>query len=297
MVLDICEERYSRTEVDSKRMESVLTELGSPSALAAKYREDRPLIGPELMPIFKIVLLVVCLVTTIVSLINFALAVSGMSAAEAGLYFLELFSSLTGAVGTIFIIFVILERAIKNKSELDFNNDAWKVSDLPEINEKIPSRAEIIAGLIFSVIFIIALNLFIDRVGIYSFHDEGYTFTPILTDQIKSLLPMFSVRIAVGAVVVLPFIAGADAVSAGKQNYYYRISQMGLSVFDIGILILLLSRGADTFFILDAFRIAGIEDLASIAVKIYTGILILLLGLSGWALVKRALAILPKGRV
>ncbi len=297
LALDICEERYSQTDVDSKRMESVLTELGKPSRLAAKYREVKPLIGPELMPIFKIVLLVVCLVTTIVSVINFALTISGMSAAEAGLYFLELFSSLTGAVGTIFIIFVILERAIKNKSELDFNDDSWKISDLPETHEKIPSKAEIVAGLIFSVIFIIVINLFIDKVGIYNFHDEGFTFTPVLTDQIKSLLPMFSVRIAVGAVVVLPFIAGADAVSAGKQNYYYQISQMGLSVFDIGILILLLSRGAETFFILDSFSIAGIEELASMAVKIYTGVLILLLGLSGWNLVKRTLAILPKGRV
>jgi len=149
MVFDICEERYGNAEIGKNRMESVLLELGKPSRLAAKYKEDRPLIGPELMPIFKLVILIVCVVTIVVSLIDFALSASGMSAVESGLFFLDLFSSLTGAVGTIFIIFVILERVIKNKAEIDFDDDKWKISDLPEIKEKIPSRAEIVATLIF----------------------------------------------------------------------------------------------------------------------------------------------------
>ncbi|HAK46845.1 MAG TPA: hypothetical protein DCO79_13125 [Spirochaeta sp.] len=297
MVFDICEERYGNAEIGKNRMESVLLELGKPSRLAAKYKEDRPLIGPELMPIFKLVILIVCVVTIVVSLIDFALSASGMSAVESGLFFLDLFSSLTGAVGTIFIIFVILERVIKNKAEIDFDDDKWKISDLPEIKEKIPSRAEIVATLIFSTFFIVALNLFIDRIGIYNFLNGSHTFTPILTEQIKSLLPMFSVRIAIGAVVLLPFIAGNDAIPAGKRNYYHQISQMGLVVFDIGILILLLSRGIEAFFILDGFRDAGIEDLIGIISKVYNGILILLLALSCWSLVKRTLVILPKGRV
>lgn len=297
MVYDICEERYADSDVDEKRMESILVELGKPSRLAAKYKEEKPIIGAELMPIFRLVLLIVCLVTTIISLISFSFSVSVMSASEAGMYFLELFSSLTGIVGTIFIIFVILERVIKNKAEIDFDDESWKVKDLPKLSEKIPGKAEIIAGLVFSVIAIIALNLFIDRVGIYSNTNGVWQFTPILTEQIKTLLPMFSVRIAIGAVVILPFIAGPDAVSAGKQNYYFQISQMGLTIFDIGIVILLLSRGMNAFFIIDAFQIAGIAELKPITGNIYTGILILLLGLSIWSLIKRTLVILPKRRV
>ena len=297
MILDICEERYGNDEIDSKRMESVLVELGSPAFLASKYREDKPLIGPELMPIFKIVLLVVCLITAIVSLINFALTAGNMSVSESALYFLELFSSLTGAVGTIFIIFFILERTIKNKSDIDIKNDSWKIADLPEADEKIPGKGEIITVLIFSVIFIIVINLFIDYIGIYSFNDDGYNFTPILTEKIKSLLPLFSLRIAAGAVVLLPLIVDTGTVKENKRFQYHQISQMGLIIFDIGILIFLLSQGAEAFFIMESFKASGIETLASLVGKLYTGILILLLVLSGWGLVKRTLAILPKSGV
>lgn len=297
LVLDIGEERYNNIDIDEKRMESILIELGKPSKLAAKYKENRPMIGEELLPIFKMVLLIVCSVTLVISLIEFSFSVSTMSAAEMGLHFLELFSSMTGVVGTIFIIFVILERLIKNKSEIDFDNGSWKIKDLPQSSEKIPGRAEIIAGLIFSVIAIAVINIFTERIGIYNNTDGVWSFTPILTEQIKNLLPMFSVRIAIGAVVVLPFIEGIDVISAGKRNYYYQISQMGLIIFDIGIVILLLSRGVDAFFLTDSFAAAGLEVLESMASKLYSGILILLLCLSVYSIVKRTLVILPKRRV
>jgi hypothetical protein len=297
MILDICEERFNDAGINEKQMEDILLELGKPSGLAAKYKDEKPLIGSELMPIFKLVLFIVCLITSIISIISFSFNVSGMSASEISLYFVELFSSLTGTVGTIFIIFLILERVIKNKTEINFAEQNWKIKDLPPLDDKVPGKAEIIAGLIFSVIAIIALNLFIDWIGIYTFNNGTYSFTPILTGQIKSLLPMFSVRIAIGAVVMLPFVAGQEAVRFGTRNYYYQISQMGLTTFDIGIVILLLNRGIDAFFITEAFKIAGIEELSSMAGKIYTGVLLLLLGLSLFSLIKRTLVILPKGRV
>ena len=297
MILDICEERYSEREVDEKLMESVLVELGNPSFLASKYREDRPLIGPELMPIFKIVLLVVVAVTATVSIINFALTISEMKASEALVYFLELFSSLTGAVGTIFIIFFILERAIKNKSEIDIKNESWKTADLPEIDTKIPGRGEIIATFIFSAVFIIVLNVFFDYIGIYSFDDNGYRFTPVLTENIRNLLPLFSLRIAAGAVVLLPLIIETDLINSSRRYQYHQIAQMCLIVFDLGILIFLLSKGPSAFLIMEAFEAAGIEQLASMAGKIFTGVLVLLLILSGWGLIKRTLAILPKSGV
>ena len=297
MILDICEERYGDSEIDEKRMESILVETGSPSKLAARYKEIKPLIGPELMPIFKLVVFIICLVTSVISLINFALTVDSKTIGEMMLYFFELFGSLTSMVGTVFIVFLILERTIKNKEEIDFNDESWKVKDLPELSEKIPGKGEIIAGLIFSVIAIIAINLFIDRIGIYSLHDGSYNFTPVLTEKFKSLLPLFSLRIAVGAVVVLPFIWNNNLISDLKKNNYHQISQMCLTVFDIGIIILFLSRGFSYFFSTDGFSSAGLEDLVLIADKIFLGILLLLLVLSIVNLVKRTLVILPKWRV
>ncbi|MDC7226633.1 MAG: hypothetical protein PQJ61_07695 [Spirochaetales bacterium] len=297
MIYDICEERYTEIEVDKQKMESVLVELGKPSKLAAKYKETRPLIGPELTPIFKLVVSVIVLITGFVSLINFAFAASSMTGPETGLYFLDLFGSVTGIVGTVFIVFYILERAIRNKSEIDFDDETWKIKDLPEIKDKTPGRSEVIAVLIFSVIIILALNLFTDRVGIYEFHDGGYNFTPILAADIYRILPLFSLRIAIGAVVGLPFIAGNGAVTGGSKNYYWRISQIGLNVFDIGIIILLFSRGFNSFFLSEGFSNAGFPGFVPVAEKLYVGILLILLVRCIITLVRNTLVILPKGRV
>jgi hypothetical protein len=297
MVLDLCEERYGESEIDEKHMESVLVELGKPSKIAGKYKETRPLIGSELMPIFKLVLFTVCIITAVVSIISFAFNISDYSAAQAFLYFAELLGSLMSVVGYIFVIFFILERVIKNKKEIDFDNDKWSIKDLPELNDKLPSRAEVIAGFIFSVIAIIALNLFIDFIGIYSVDSGGTVFTPILSPDFKNLLPLFSIRIALGAVVGLPFISKTGMESARNRNYYYQSTQMGLAIFDIGIIFLLLKRGIGSFFIVSNFSVAGLENLVPMATKVFTGVLILLLVLSVYNLIKRALVILPKGQV
>ena len=300
MVLDICDERYGETEIDIKRMESVLVELGSPSKLAVKYRDHSPLIGPELMPLFKMIIIIVCLVTSVVSLINFAFTAGDMSFIDAGLYLLELFSSLTSVIGTIFLVFIILERTVKNKSDFDIDDEKWKIKDLPEIDSKLPGKGEIIATIIFSVIFITALNVFTDRIGIYSFgetFDSDFRFFPLLTDRAVALIPVFSIRLALGAAVLIPLIGGVELFREEKRNYYYQISQMGLIIFDIALLILLLSGGFAAFIRPEAFAESGIDGVLPIASKIYTGVLILLLGLSGWSLVKRTLVILPKGRV
>jgi hypothetical protein len=297
MILDICEERWEEEEIDHRRMESVLVELGKPSTLAAKYKTESQIIGPELMPIFKLVLTIVCTVTAVVSLITFFLGSPPPTAGKIAAYFMGLFSSLFSAVGFIFIIFVILERIIPNKAEFNPLDQSWNINDLPEVKEKIPTKAEIIAGIIFSVIVIIAINVFIDYIGIYNFDSEGKTFTPVLSPEILRLLPLFSLRIAIGAMTLLPFVINRSMELSRSGSYYYNISQMGLSLFDIGILILLLKNGINSFFIVENFTKAGLDAVFPIAGTIFKGVILLLLALSLFSLVKRTLVILPKRHV
>ncbi|MBI9107850.1 MAG: hypothetical protein JEZ04_13970 [Spirochaetales bacterium] len=297
LILDICEERWPEMEVDQQKMESVLVELGKPSKLAAKYKTEVLLIGPELIPVFKLVLMIVCTVTSIVSLSTFFIGSSPMTAGEIAAYFIELFNSLFGVVGFIFIIFVILERIIPNKGEFNPLDQSWNIKDLPDIKEKIPSKAEIITGIFFSIIAIIALNVFTDYIGIYSFGSEGMNFLPILAPELIQLLPLFSLRIAIGAMTLLPFIISRSAELTRSGSYYYNISQMGLSLFDIGILILFLKRGIESFLLVDNFAKAGFDEIFLLSGTLFKGILILLLCLSIFSLVKRTLVILPKRHV
>lgn len=297
MVLDVCEERWSDAEIDSRKMESVLVELGNPSALAAKYKTEVPLIGPELKPIFKLVLMIVCTVTAVISLISFFLGSSLPSAGESTVYFMGLASSLFGSVGFIFVIFVILERIIPDKKEFNPTDVTWNINDLPELKEKIPSKAEIIAGLIFSCIAIVALIFFVDYIGIYRSGSDGNAFYPVLAPAILSLIPLFCLRIAIGAVTLLPFVINRSMELSRGGSYYYNISQMGLELFDIGIIILLLTRGVSSFLLLEGFREAGFETAAGFAEPIFKGVLLLLLALSAFSLIKRTLVILPKRHV
>jgi len=297
LVLDICEERWPEIEIDQQKMESVLVELGKPSILAAKYKTEAQLIGPELMPIFKLVLMIVCTVTAVVSLISFFLGAATHTAGEIAAYFMELFSSLFSAVGFIFVIFVINERIIPNKKEFNPIDTAWNIKDLPDLKEKIPSKAEIIAGIIFSVIGVIVLNVFADRIGIYNYGPEGMRFFPVLTPEMLRLLPLFSLRIAIGAMTLLPFIINRSIELSRSGSYYYNISQMGLSLFDIGILILILKRGINSVLLVENFREAGLELIFPLAGNVFTGVLVLILGLTLFGLAKRTLVILPKRHV
>ena len=297
MILDVCEERYGDSEISELQMASVIEENGKPSTVARRYKKERPLIGPELMPIFKLVLMIVCIVTAVVSLVSLFFSITDMSGSETGLYLLDLFQSLTGAVGSIFIIFVILERILIRKPDFNPIDKAWDVSDLPELKEKLPGRAEIIAGLVFSAIAIIALNIFTERIGIYQFTDSGTVFIPVLTDRILSLIPLFSLRIALGAVVLLPLAAGGRREISRTQNYYYNISRMGLEVFDIGILLMLISRGVDSFLILDNFESAGLTEFLPYAGNLFTGVLLILIGFTAYSIVRKTLVILPKVNV
>ena len=148
LILDSCEERRPEAEIDQTTMEEVLIRLGSPAEAAAKWVPETPLIGRELIPVFKLVLTIVCTVTAGTSLISYFLSGDAQSLPTAAQYFAGLVSSIFSSVGSIFIIFVILERLIPDKSEISLKKDDWKPSDLPENKEKLPGRAEIITEFI-----------------------------------------------------------------------------------------------------------------------------------------------------
>lgn len=298
-ILDMLEEDYGNPDsvITLDELEPVLRKIGKPSAVARRYKEEKPLIGPELMPFFKMVLQIVLIVTFSVSLLSDVFIVGKMNGMEILKKFLEMISSLLQATGTVFIVFLIIERLVKDKQSLSIDDGDWKLSELPENKTKVPGKAEIIASIAAAAVFIIVLNLFISKIGIYDLGANPPVFTPVLSPFIYNLLPIFTLRLAAGAVILIPLIAGARDKNGRSRTYYYSIATTALEIFDIGMFSVLLYKGPSAMLMMKGFIQAGLTDLLPLIGPLYTGILILLIVLTLISIVKKVITILPAGRI
>ena len=138
----------------------VLTELGAPARLAASYSE-RPLhlIGPEFFPDYVRVLTV--LLSTLVPLwfVIFALATFADGSPAAVAFGGALYSALETALSIAFfttLTFAIIERvsAVRTKRKI-----SWDPSSLPEVSDKRGQVKEMVGGVIFLAVIVIALVL------------------------------------------------------------------------------------------------------------------------------------------
>ena len=138
-ILDLLEERYPDSEEIGKgQLEIILEEMGAPRKVAAQYMPQRYLIGPQLFPIFFLVLKIVVLVVIGSMTLSFIvrgftgdLTNVGMSLLE---YFGSVFSGALSAAGAVTITFAIIERISETK-QLDELKELqeFKLSELPEL--------------------------------------------------------------------------------------------------------------------------------------------------------------------
>ncbi len=298
-ILDMLEEETGNPEsrINLEILEPVLRKIGKPARIAARYREERPLISNELMPFFKMVLQIVLIVTFSVSLLTGVFFMGKMTGMEILHRILEIFSSLLQVTGTVFIVFIVIDRLVKDKKSFSIDDGDWKLSELPSIKTKIPGKAEIIATIAAAAVLIIIMNLFISKIGIYDFSAEPTVFTPVLSPFIYNLLPVFTLRLAAGAVILITLIAGRGTKNGRNRTYYYSISTAALELFDIGMFSVLLYKGPSALLMMDGFIKAGLTDLVPLVGKMYTGILLLLIVLTLISIVRKVITILPSGRI
>ncbi len=296
-ILDMLEEQTGTpdAEISIEVLEPVLRKVGKPAAVAGRYKEEKPLISNELMPFFKMVLQIVLIVTFSVSLLTGIFYMGEMTGMEILQRILEIFSALLQVTGTVFIVFVIIEELVKDKRRLSIDDGDWKLSELPSIRTKVPGKTEIIATIAAAAVFIVLLNLFISKIGIYDLSANPPVFTPVLSPFIYNLLPIFTLRLAAGAVILIPLIAG-NSVNRNR-SYYYSISTAALEIFDIGMFSVLLYRGPSAMLMMKGFVKAGLSDLVPLVGTLYRGILLLLIILTLISIVRKVITILPSGRI
>lgn len=184
-------------------IEAVLTELGDPAALAAKYSEKpRYLIGPELFDKYVMVLKIALAAGAFGMLVAMAVryAVSPPQSLS------EMFGSFTGGIlsglmqafAWVTAIFAAVEYS-SCETPRKLKKENWKPSDLPEIpaGRIVIRRSNPIVGVIFTTFLFVIFNFAPSLFSIYS-TGSGISSVPIFDlNVLKNSMPLINAWFAV----------------------------------------------------------------------------------------------------
>ncbi len=190
-------EASGNDELKEEDVVRVLKETGSPKEVAAlHYPEGQYLIGPALYPLFRLVVgiaLFAIIATQLVSIvILFAIDTTAAPALE---NFWQILGTIPAALGTIVIIFAILQR-YGIRPERD--EKAFDPQDLPPIKDLEPvKRGEQIFSIIVGVVVLAILARFAYEGGFSGLDGRGFFTNPV----ISRYLPWIGLSLLLGILI------------------------------------------------------------------------------------------------
>lgn len=214
LIEDMLEERQDNDKSEKENVEAVLRELGSPAALADKYRgEKQYLIGGEYFDIYiqvlKIVLICVAVGMVIAAGVSFCvhsvdpnMQLNGLiGVMEEGIVNIAAIpGACIQAFGILTLVFVILER---NQVKLHDKSD-WKLEELPEIPQKkaMISRVDSIVGIAFTVFVMILFICVPELLGAWIMSTSGVAVAvPLFNMAVwNTTLPLILISMLAGLV-------------------------------------------------------------------------------------------------
>jgi hypothetical protein len=221
---DSLEGRFGSSPTD-EQVATLLKETGEPRKVAASYSNSgQYLIGPDLYPFFSMVAGIVLVAVVGAQLIAFAVAaMAGDGIAASMETWLGLLSSIPSALGSVVIVFYILQR-VGVKPELDKKD--WDPMTLPQVSDdqKI-KRGDHIVGIIFGSIFIAILAI-PERIGLYQSFNGPFFVDPILMQYAYLLILALTAGIALDAYMLWQ----------GRWTLGSRVARIAVNLFQIGIL-------------------------------------------------------------
>ncbi|WP_066645177.1 HAAS signaling domain-containing protein [Christensenella timonensis] len=222
LIDDMLEERTENGKTEQENAEDVLKELGAPSALAGKYRDDKQyLIGPEYYEqywfVLKIVLIAVTVGMAIASIVQGAAwmidaagttqaQLIGNTALGVGEAAANIIMGLVQGFAWVTIIFVIIERCSLKVNIKEAVSDAWKPQDLkdrPIPTEKaMIKKGDSIAGIVFTVAVIILFNFVPYLMSFWLTDASGVLhFVPLFNlGTLQAFLPLFNICFILGII-------------------------------------------------------------------------------------------------
>lgn len=235
LLLDELEERAAAAgkEPTAEMAAEILIEYGKPEVMAARYKTEQYLIGPQLFPFYRLIVAIVLAAIAVSLLVAF-----GITAAVAGLedigslawaFLKAYFQSGVMAFASITIIFGILERLYAHK--IQTGEDAeWDPYSLEPVEEPDRTkRPELVAGIIWYVILIILFNFFPQWIGMVDTIAPGGVFIPLLSPEFTVFIPWLSAYWTLGIGLKLYLLW------QGRWQRPSRWMEFGLSIFGLYI--------------------------------------------------------------
>lgn len=199
LIDDMLEERCQGREPQEKDIIEVLTELGDPAILAAKYRDDKSyLIGPEYfytyLTVLKIFVIVTAIGMGISQCVEIVINPPQYAFEGIGRVFGAVVSGVFQGFTWVTIVFAIMER-VNNKEIKEIAKRKWSVSDLPKIPEKeeLIKRSESIVGIVFTVIFMVVFCFASPYIGAYFAEGCSVKVIPVFSEQFQNFIPLIIV--------------------------------------------------------------------------------------------------------
>ncbi len=272
LLSDMVEDRAQTkvNEADEEVVVDVLRDFGSPSQVAGSYQPRKNyLIGPELFPIFKLVVTVVITVLGALALVGIFISAVGsenflptfLKQLTSG--FLNYLQNMIGVFANIVIVFALIEwfvPADKLAREMADEEGVWDPRSLPvPDDDKDISRLGTIIGIVFGVIFLAWLNVYPNQAGVFYFNEEPASFISILSPNFFNiLLPWVNISIIVSI--------GVDIFKLwrGKRTLMVRMLEIGKEVVSAVVLYIFISNPPVFSISAELAGRGGFEELADL---------------------------------
>lgn len=249
----------------------LLREFGKPDVIAAGYLPEQYLIGPQLYPIFKVVLTIMLVIIAVVHVAGLGFILlrgdATLFGQDAWNWFGSFFRSAVFNAGIITLIFAGVERAqITTGLKPAQAHADWDPLSLPAVkdNNRI-NRFELGFGMLWTVAFIILFNFYPEWVAVITFSSGEDA------QLIRLLAPAFAVHIPWLTLTWTLELVLKSVVLA--QGYWTRITRwLELAMVPLNIYILNRIRTGG-----EIFTIAGV----TMAAQLLLGLIMVIVVLDG----------------
>lgn len=221
---------------DEETIKFVLQEFGSPRKVAQQFGTKNYLIGPRVFPVYVQVLKIVLIVVASLNLLGSVLALVNQSGTNAIMVntVLEavggLFAGLFTAFSVVTLSFAVIEQTTPEDEKIKVDL-AWTPDDLSKQEDKEHVKVTGTAiEITMIILFIVLLNFFLDRIGIYYLGDTGWVSAPILNENILRYIPWIT------AYSVLDIALNLYLIRMGFWNKFATIAKVLVNAFKIAVL-------------------------------------------------------------
>lgn len=211
----------------------LLKEFGPPRKVAASYwPQGQYLIGPNLFPLFRMVVGIALMVFVIVQLVLLGIAVVFEQEVLTFLSVLDIFSEMIGSVFMAFSIIVIVFAILQWFDVKPDEDEEWDPRELPEIEPKdTVNRTGTVVEITFSLVIIAVLLFLPDKIGVWVSPGTEILINPVISSYIP--LMILSILLGIALDVILLW--------RGKWETATRLAKIATNLFSIYVLYVLIA--------------------------------------------------------